>query len=189
MKAVILAAGYGNRMRPLTDKVHKTLLQVGGKTIIDRMMEGLRRLVIRDIVVVTGYLHEDLEEHLLKQHADLRFRFVHNPRYRETNNIYSVSLALNSIDIDDDILLIESDLVYDDSVLGRLLASPYKNVALLDRYRSGMDGTLVTVSDAVITSIIPPHLQHENFEYRGSSRRSTSTNSLGSFAIRTFGAS
>ena len=167
MKAVILAAGFGNRMRPLTDKVHKTLLQVGGKTIIDRMMEGLRRAAIQDVVVVTGYLKEDLEKHLLQQHPDLRFRFVHNPRYRETNNIYSLSLALNTIDIDDDILLIESDLVYDDSVIGRILASPHPNVALLDRYRSGMDGTLVTVSDGVITSIIPPHLQHENFESRG----------------------
>ena len=167
MKAVILAAGYGNRMRPLTDNVHKTLLQVGGKTIIDRMMEGLRRVAIQDIVVVTGYLKEDVEEHLLQRHADLRFRFVHNPRYRETNNIYSLSLALNTIDIDDDILLIESDLVYDESVLARILASPHPNVALLDRYRSGMDGTLVTVSDGVITSIIPPHLQHENFDYRG----------------------
>ena len=92
MKAVILAAGFGNRMRPLTDSVHKTLLQVGGKTIIDRMMEGLRRVAIQDIVVVTGYLKEDLEEHLLQQHPDLCFRFVHNPRYRETNNIYSLSL-------------------------------------------------------------------------------------------------
>jgi histidinol-phosphate/aromatic aminotransferase/cobyric acid decarboxylase-like protein/choline kinase len=167
MKAVILAAGYGNRMRPLTDNVHKTLLQVGGKTILDRIVEGLRRAAILDIVVVTGYRKEDVEEHLLQRHADLRFRFVHNPRYRETNNIYSLSLALNTIDIDDDILLIESDLVYDDSVIGRILASPYPNVALLDRYRSGMDGTLVTVSDGVITSIIPPHLQHENFDYRG----------------------
>ncbi len=167
MKAVILAAGYGNRMRPLTDNVHKTLLQVGGKTIIDRMMEGLRRVAIQDIVVVTGYLKEDVEEHLLQRHADLRFRFVHNPRYRETNNIYSLSLALNTIDIDDDILLIESDLIFDESVIGRILASPHPNVALLDRYRSGMDGTLVTVSDGVITSIIPPHLQHENFDYRG----------------------
>ena len=167
MKAVILAAGYGNRMRPLTDQVHKTLLQVGGKTIIDRIVEGLHRVGILDIVVVTGYLKEDLEKHLLRSHPDSCFEFVHNPRYRETNNIYSLSLALNAMNIDDDILLIESDLVYEDGVIDRLLASPHPNVALLDRYRSGMDGTLVTVSDGVITSIIPPHLQHEDFDYHG----------------------
>lgn len=166
MKAVILAAGYGNRMRPLTDNVHKTLIEVGGKTIIDRMIEGLSARGVRDIVVVTGYLKEDVEEHLRTRYTDLRFRFVHNPRYRETNNIYSLSLALNAIEIDDDILLIESDLVYDDGVIGRIIDSPHNNVALLDRYRSGMDGTLVTVSDGVIESILPPHLQHEDFDYR-----------------------
>ena len=68
MKAVVLAAGYGNRMRPLTDRVHKTLLPVAGRTIIDRIVDGLRRVGITDVGVVTGYLREDLEAHLRQNH-------------------------------------------------------------------------------------------------------------------------
>src|SRR5262249_53590492 len=110
MKALILAAGYGNRMRPLTDKVHKTLLQVGGKTVIDRILEGLRDNGVTDVCVVTGYRADELETYLRTQFRDFTFEFVRNDRYRETNNIYSMALAFDQIHIESDILLIESDL-------------------------------------------------------------------------------
>jgi len=64
MKAIILAAGYGNRMRPLTDSLHKTMLMVAGKTIIGRIVEGLVENGITDIVVVTGYRAEELSNYL-----------------------------------------------------------------------------------------------------------------------------
>jgi len=165
MKALILAAGYGNRMRPLTDSTHKTLLRVGGQTLIGRIVDSLRAHDITDIVVVTGHLAEDLEGALTAAYPDLRFTFVRNLRYRETNNIYSLALAFEHIDLDDDILLIESDLVYEPAVLARIVESRHPNVALVDRFRSGMDGTVVTVGDQLIRSIIPPHLQGPNFDF------------------------
>jgi len=165
MKALILAAGYGNRMRPLTDTTHKTLLRVGGQTLIGRIVDGLRAHAVTEIVVVTGHLADDLEQALTAAYPDLRFTFVRNLRYRETNNIYSLALAFDTIDLDDDILLIESDLVYEPAVIRRIVESRYPNVALVDRFRSGMDGTVVTVGDHVIRSIIPPHLQGPNFDF------------------------
>jgi histidinol-phosphate/aromatic aminotransferase/cobyric acid decarboxylase-like protein/choline kinase len=165
MKALILAAGYGNRMRPLTDTTHKTLLRVGGQTLIGRIIDSLRAHAIDRIVVVTGHLAEDLEAALTAAYPDVAFTFVRNDRYRETNNIYSLALAFESIDLDDDILLIESDLVYEPAVLRRVVESRYPNVALVDRFRSGMDGTVVTVTDHVIRSIIPPHLQGPSFDF------------------------
>jgi NDP-sugar pyrophosphorylase family protein len=66
MKAIILAAGYGNRMRPLTDTVHKTLLTVAGETIIGRIIDGLCNNNITDIVVVTGYRDRELVDFLSK---------------------------------------------------------------------------------------------------------------------------
>jgi histidinol-phosphate/aromatic aminotransferase/cobyric acid decarboxylase-like protein/choline kinase len=165
MKALILAAGYGNRMRPLTDNLPKTLLEVGGKPIIDRIIDGLTANNVRDIAVVTGYRHDELRDHLLRTHPSLKFSFVHNERYRETNNIFSMSLALESLAIDDDIILIESDLVFHPSVIGRLLRNQHPTVALVDRFRSGMDGTVVAVENGVITSVIPPHLQSDTFDY------------------------
>lgn len=165
MKAIILAAGYGNRMRPLTDNCHKTMLHVAGKTIIGRIVDGLVENGICDIVVVTGYRAEELKSYLCESYPELSFNFVENKKYRETNNIYSMALAFESITIDSNIILIESDLLYQPKVITRLINSPYSNVALVDKYRTGMDGTVVTVEGAVITNVIPPHLQSQNFDF------------------------
>jgi histidinol-phosphate/aromatic aminotransferase/cobyric acid decarboxylase-like protein/choline kinase len=165
MKALILAAGFGNRMRPLTDVVHKTLLKVGNETIIERIINGLQANGITDIVVVTGYRADELKQYLLSRYSQINFTFVNNPRYRETNNIYSMALAFNEIEINDDILLIESDLVYENKVIEKIINSPYPNAALVDKYRSGMDGTVVSVANDVVTNIIPTHLQGEEFDF------------------------
>lgn len=165
MKAIILAAGLGNRMRPLTDAVHKTLLKIGEDRIIDRIIIGLQVNSINDIYIVTGYRAEELRRYLLDCYKELNIRFVHNPRYSETNNIYSLSLAFNEIEIDDDILLIESDLIYEDSIINRIINTSYPNAALLDKYRSGMDGTVVSVENNIITNVIPTHLQDDTFDF------------------------
>lgn len=165
MKAIILAAGYGNRMRPLTEGCHKTMLTVAGKTIIGRIIDGLIENGIKDIIVVTGYRANELTAYLSSSYPQLSFQFVHNSKYRETNNIYSMALAFEHITIDSDIVLIESDLLYRPEVITRLLKSSFKNVALVDKYRIGMDGTVVTVENSIITSVIPPHLQPETFDF------------------------
>jgi histidinol-phosphate/aromatic aminotransferase/cobyric acid decarboxylase-like protein/CTP:molybdopterin cytidylyltransferase MocA len=165
MIAIILAAGYGNRMRPLTDRRHKTLLPVAGREILTRIVDGLVQNRIYRLVVVTGYRADDLETFLLSKYKDLSLTFVRNERYRETNNIYSMALAFEKTVIDQDILLIESDLIYDDRVIQRLIESKYPNVALVDRYRTGMDGTLITVENDVITSVIPSHQQGPKFDF------------------------
>jgi histidinol-phosphate/aromatic aminotransferase/cobyric acid decarboxylase-like protein/choline kinase len=163
MKAIILTAGYGNRMKPMTNNNHKTLLKIGNETIIQRIINGLIINDVRDIVIVTGYLGDKLSGYLLNAFPDIQFTYVHNPRYLETNNIYSLALAFNNIEINDDILLIESDLIYEEQVIKRVISSPYPNVALVDKFRSGMDGTVVTVENNIVTNIIPPHLQGHNF--------------------------
>jgi histidinol-phosphate/aromatic aminotransferase/cobyric acid decarboxylase-like protein/choline kinase len=165
MKAIILAAGFGNRMRPLTDSLHKTMLNVAGKTIIGRIVEGLLANGINEIAVVTGYRADELTGYLTAEFTNVNFTFVHNAKYRETNNIYSMSLAFESLTIDSDIILIESDLIYRPEIITRLLRSPYENVALVDKYRQGMDGTVVSVKEGRITDVIPPHLQPENFDF------------------------
>ena len=164
-QAIILAAGYGNRMRPLTDDTHKTLLTVNKVPIINRIIDGLLENNINDIIIGTGYLADKLKEHLINEYPNVNFVFVDNPDYRITNNIYSLSLIFNSISIDDDILLIESDLIYDASIIKKIINSSYENVALVDKYKTGMDGTVVQISGDIISNIIPPHLQTENFDF------------------------
>jgi histidinol-phosphate/aromatic aminotransferase/cobyric acid decarboxylase-like protein/choline kinase len=165
MKAIILTAGYGNRMRPLTDNTHKTLLTIAGETIIGRILDGLCDNNITDFVIVTGYRHEELMNYCSSHYPSCSIQYVYNERFRETNNIFSMALAFEQIEIDSDIILIESDLIYEPAVIKQLLDSPYANVALVDRWASGMDGTVVKVEKNIITSVIPPHLQDAKFDF------------------------
>jgi len=166
MKAVILAAGIGRRMRPLSDERHKTLLEVGGRTIMGRIIDGLQANGITRICIVTGYRATEVEDYVTSEFSDLDFTFIRNEAYASTNNIYSMALALEQIEPDEDIVLIESDLIYEPAVLSRLLKSEHANVALVDRYRIGMDGTVVSVADSeVITQVIPTSLQDERFDF------------------------
>lgn len=166
MKAIILAAGYGRRMRPLSDQTHKALLKIGRETIIDRIVDSLVHHDLTDIVVVTGYRDESIREHLWSHFPDVQFTFVHNADYASTNNIYSLALAFENIEIDSDVLLIECDLILDPSVIKKIIDTDRPNVALVDHHRQGMDGTVVTVNDGIITSVVPPHLQTEDFDFR-----------------------
>ena len=166
MIAIILAAGYGNRMRPLTDNEHKTLLKINNITIIDNIIDSLVTNSINKVVIVTGYRADELRNYLLDNYNDVNFQFVHNKDFRTTNNIFSLSLAFKKTEIDSDIILIESDLIYDHKIIGNLIKSSKKNIALVSKYHSGMDGTVVKLgSKNKITEVIPPHLQDSDFSF------------------------
>jgi histidinol-phosphate/aromatic aminotransferase/cobyric acid decarboxylase-like protein/choline kinase len=166
VKAVILAAGIGRRMRPLSDERHKTLLEVSGRTIMGRIIDGLQANGITRVCIVTGYRADEVEDYVTSEFGDLDFTFIRNEAYATTNNIYSMALALEQIGLDEDIVLIESDLIYEPAVLSRLIKSEHPNVALVDHYRIGMDGTVVSVADSqVITQVIPTSLQDEKFDF------------------------
>jgi histidinol-phosphate/aromatic aminotransferase/cobyric acid decarboxylase-like protein/choline kinase len=167
MKAVILAAGFGRRMRPLSDTTHKTLLKVGGRTVIQWIVDALLENGVDQLVVVTGYRAQDLRSHLDAVYPGLAVTYIHNDRYARTNNIYSMALALGGAVIDSDVLLIECDLIFEPAVIRRLLDSPHSNVALVDRYRAGMDGTVVEISDGLITEVIVPKRQGSGFVLEG----------------------
>jgi len=153
-------------MRPLSVDRHKTLLEVGGRTIIDRIIDALLANGVKDVCLVTGYRADEVEAHVVLQFPQVHFTFVRNDSFHTTNNVYSLALALEQVPCDDDVLLIESDLIFDPAVLARLLASPHPNAALLDRYRVGMDGTVVSISgDGIITQVIPSSLQDEHFDF------------------------
>jgi histidinol-phosphate/aromatic aminotransferase/cobyric acid decarboxylase-like protein/choline kinase len=166
MKAIILAAGLGRRMRPLTDQTHKTLLPIAGTTILNRLLTSLRDCDVRDICVVTGYRSEELTRAVRDHVSDLNVEFVHNPQYEVTNNVFSMALALESISVDDDILLIESDLIVDPRVMHQIVHTRHENAALVDRYHPGLDGTVVSVDgNDAITQVYPSYLQDDMFDF------------------------
>ena len=164
LQAVILAAGRARRMRPLSDDTHKALLTVGQTTILARIVEGLHSIGVRRITVVTGYRAGDVGAYLDDRFPDGGMRFLENAEYATTNNVVSLALALEAIDsADGDLVLAECDLLVEPEVFSLLLRPG--NVALVDRYRTGMDGTVVSVSGGVVSAVHPPHTQGPGFVY------------------------
>ena len=164
-QAVILAAGFAKRMQPLSDHCHKALLPIGGTTILGRIMDHLRQLGIARVTVVTGYRADDIERFLYDWYPDIDLRLVHNPRYRETNNVVSMSLALDGLTYDADIIQIECDLIFDLTILQRLINHSAANVALVDKFRTGMDGTVVEVHDGYLSNLYTTDAQGANFSF------------------------
>ena len=146
MQAIILAAGMGKRLKELTKDATKCMVKVNGVTLIERALWALDKLSLGRIVLVVGYEGQRLREYVDSLDIRTPIVYVENPIYDKTNNIYSLYLARNYL-LEDDTLLLESDLIFEEAVLRRLLDNPYPSLALVARYESWMDGTVVTLDD------------------------------------------
>jgi len=145
MEAVILAAGYGSRLGRVTDDIPKSLITVGGKTLLDRTLKILRKNNVRDIVIVTGYRRDKIKEHL-KEKYYLNIDFVHNHEYDSTNNIYSLYLAKKALS-GDDFYIINSDVLFHERIFQYLHASRKKGLVLsVDTTKELTDESMKVVS-------------------------------------------
>ena len=147
MQAIILAAGMGRRLRELTKDNTKCMVKVNGEPLIDRLLRQLSKLGLSRVVIVVGHKRENLISHIGNRYDDvLNIEYVENPIYDKTNNIYSLALAKDKL-VEDDTLLIESDLILDDRMFSLILGDAYPNLALVAKYRTWMDGTMVHIDD------------------------------------------
>ena len=144
MQVIILAAGMGKRLGELTKNNTKCMIRVNGVTLIERVLTQFSVLNLNRIIIVIGYKGEELRNFIGDSYKGLPIEYVVNPIYDVTNNIYSLSLAKEQLQ-EDDTLLIESDLIFEDKVLDKILSDPYPNIALVAKYESWMDGTVVTL--------------------------------------------
>lgn len=155
MQAVILAAGMGKRLKELTQSNTKCMVEVNGVTLIDRMLHQIEKYHLSRIVIVVGYEGQKLIDYIGSLDIKTPIIFINNPIYDKTNNIYSLFLAKDRL-LEDDTLLFESDLIFEDSVLESLLSDQRDTLALVDKYESWMDGTCVKLgSDDSIEAFIP----------------------------------
>ncbi len=146
MQVIILAAGMGRRLGELTQDNTKCMVTVNGVRLIDRL---LRQLVsvsnpLHRIVIVIGYEGKKLKEYLGNSYQHIPLEYVENPIYNKTNNIYSLFLAKEELAYDDT-LLVESDLIFEDGVFEKVLSNPFPNLAVVAKYESWMDGTMVVL--------------------------------------------
>ncbi|MBQ2779238.1 MAG: aminotransferase class I/II-fold pyridoxal phosphate-dependent enzyme [Bacteroidaceae bacterium] len=146
MQAIILAAGMGRRLGEFTKDNTKCMVQVNGTRLIDRLLGQLSKLSLSRIVIVVGYKGDELKKHVGNQYSGTKIEYINNPIYDKTNNIYSLALAKEQMQ-QDDTLLIESDLIFDDNLFSLITDNPYPNLALVAKYESWMDGTMVCIDD------------------------------------------
>ena len=156
MQAIILAAGMGRRLGDLTKGHTKCMVEVNGTTLIDRAILQLSKLKLNRLIIVVGYKGKKLKEYIGNRYDDiLKIEYVENPIYDKTNNIYSLALAKEML-CQDDTILLESDLIFDDSILEELINHPDPNLALVAKYETWMDGTMVRIDqERNIVNFVP----------------------------------
>lgn len=147
MQAIILAAGMGRRLGEYTKDNTKCMLPINGIRLIDRTLTQLSRLGLSRVIIVVGYQAQNLTDYIGHRYDDrLKIEYINNPVYNKTNNIYSLALAKEQLAQDDTILL-ESDLIYEDCILQLITDNPARNIALVAKWETWMDGTVVKIDE------------------------------------------
>lgn len=154
MQSIILAAGMGKRLGEYTHDNTKCMLEVNGIRLIDRALAALKEVNVTKVVLVVGYKGQNVKNYVGTDYKGIPIEYVENPIYDKTNNIYSLYLAKDYM-MAEDTLLLESDIIFAPSVIKKLVDDERPNLALVDKYESWMDGTVVTLDkDQKITRFI-----------------------------------
>ena len=162
MQAIILAAGMGRRLGELTKENTKCMVPVNGVRLIDRLLTQLSQLQLSRVIIVVGYQGQKLIDYIGHRYdGRLNIVYAENPIYDKTNNIYSLSMVKDQLQ-EDDTLLIESDLIFSDRLFSMILENPYPNLALVAKYESWMDGTMVRLDE---DQYIVNFISKEAFDY------------------------
>lgn len=147
MQAIILAAGMGRRLGKYTKDNTKCMLPVNGERLIDRTLKILCHQGIKKVVIVIGYKGENLKNYIGNRYSSqLDIEYINNPIYDKTNNIYSLSLAEEKM-VEEDTILFESDLIYEEDIVKQLIDNPWPNLALVAKWEYWMDGTVVKIDN------------------------------------------
>ncbi len=139
-RAVILAAGRGSRLQPLTAKVPKCLVEIGGESLLERALRALASLGVAEAVIVIGYKGEVVRDRIGSRFAGVDIFYVEAPDYETTNNIRSLWDARDYLD--QDTLLLEADVAFDPAVIAALLMESGSSIAVAPYDRS-LSGTVV----------------------------------------------
>ena len=152
----------GKRLKNKTKNHTKSMVEILGKTFLEHSLDKLTKFKISKIIIVTGYCGDEIKQVIGDVYNNVPVIYVDNEVYATTNNIYSLFLTKDYL-INEDTLLLESDLIYEDSIIKKLLDNPYPNLAVVDKYKAYMDGTVVEINeDNEITAFIPK----EHFDYK-----------------------
>ena len=166
MQALMLAAGMGKRLGKYTKGNTKCMLKIGDKTLIERAIEASLDAGIKKFIIVVGYKGENVKKYLLEECKNPKIKemdieFIDNDVYDKTNNIYSLYLAKDKL-VEDDTILLESDLIYDYDLIKRLVDNKEPNLVSVAKYKEWMDGTVIKIDE---NDNITEFIEKKNFEF------------------------
>lgn len=131
MKAIILAAGEAKRLRPLTENIPKCLLEVGDKAIIDYQIDNLKAAGVREVVVVTGFMAEELERHLYNNHPDMIWVFIRSTEYQKTYPAHGLWLAKEFLK--ETVLYLNADVICHPEIVNAIVKSEHESITAIQR--------------------------------------------------------
>ncbi len=160
MRAIILAAGLGTRLKPLTDTMPKCLTEVNGKPILVNMIENLEKAGIKDVDIVIGYLGDTIKNKIGSNFNNININYVENPIYYKTNSSYSLWLAVKNLN--EDILILEGDVFFEEPILEDLMSNPHDST-VVEKYNPELDGSFVEIKNNFVSDWIHRSRRKENF--------------------------
>ena len=166
MQALMLAAGMGKRLGAYTNNQTKCMVKVGGRTLLEHAADALRMAGIRKFVLVVGYEGEKLIAFAKEKLPDFELDFIVNEDYASTNNIYSLYLARQKL-VEDDTILLESDLIYEPRLIRELAEAEAPNMVAVAKYEQWMDGTMTIVGE---DGVIREFVEKKDFTFASADR-------------------
>jgi len=164
MLAIILAAGRGSRLDPITKYQPKCLTKINGEAILFNQLNNLEKSGIRQVRIVTGYLNSCIETSVGKRHGAITIEYTLNADYAQTGTSYSLWCALTAECQFHDCLLVEADVMFDLTLLEPLMASKYEAATLVEAYQPHLDGSFVEIdSEGFVVDWIHKDARDENF--------------------------
>ena len=162
MKALILAAGLGSRLRPLTDSVPKCMVKVNGISIIDNQIESLKENNIKDIYIITGYKNEALEAHLKEKFSELNIHIIFNKDFNTTNNMFSLFMAKDYLN-SEPFIMMNSDVFFEKRVIGDLINNEYSSLIVCEKDNYNEESMKIIVKGEIATEISKQITEEESY--------------------------
>ena len=145
-KAIILVAGGGLRLRPMTDHIPKCLIQINNKSILVNALENLENNGISETLLVVGYKSEQIKETIGNHFKGMKIVYCQNPIYDKTNNIYSLCLVRDHLK--EGVILLEGDVFFEEKILKELLSKDKEKTHwAVDRFTKELDGCMLTTGE------------------------------------------
>jgi histidinol-phosphate/aromatic aminotransferase/cobyric acid decarboxylase-like protein/GTP:adenosylcobinamide-phosphate guanylyltransferase len=170
MRAIILSAGMGKRLLPLTKNMPKSMVKLIDKPIMEYALDALVRKKVSEIIIVVGYYKNVIMEYFGDNYKGVKIKYVHNDDYETTNNIYSLKLGLvhSQYIYDENLIICEGDIAFEAKILDAIDDNPCKNLVFVSKYKPYMSGSIVKIDEDTnaIKELVPQSKQEEGYDYK-----------------------